>query len=140
MMATERNFEFQLGEFWSVPFTSDLALTDAFVEFILNRNGVSFIALSTDTPPSYNSPYNSPFNDDFPSPTSPELVNPVELDSPPTSATFIISPDDQTTISPDSYNYEIRAEFSDGNILSLAYGKIIVQDSIFAGVSFPSNV
>ncbi len=129
----ENNLEVRIGDFWSIPFTSDQDLTGADLVFAVGENINRALLLDSMTPASINSPYNSPFNSPFTSPPGmPESFAPFLLDSPATSGHVVVEPDDQIAISPGSWSYEIRAQFDNGVFTTLTYGRLIVQPSLFA--------
>lgn len=116
----EANFEFQLGETWTIPFTSDDSLTGAALSFRMGRADTVVLDIADSDSPSV-----------------------FELDSPAVGGSVVIEPERQDystspaiAISPGSWNYEIRADFSGsspvGGIVVLAYGKLIIQASLFA--------
>lgn len=148
-MATEANYEFLLGDFWAVPFSSARVLTSAYIAFTLNGHDVSALILSNASSPAWNPPathlplidlttstspsYNSPTFGSPDVPTAPQLIDPIIIDASPfVSGAIVVSPDDQTQVTPGLWNYEIKAEFDDGFVSILAYGKIVVQASLFA--------
>lgn len=126
-MSVETNFEFQMGETWAIPFTADIDLTGAELRFALSQdNIVALDILDSDSPTVF------------------------EVDSLAVSGSVIIEPDRQdystspsagVAIAPGSWNYEIRADYTGsspaGGITVLAYGKIIVQASLFAWPAQP---
>ncbi len=112
-MTVETNYEFQMRETWEIPFTSEANLASAVLMFALSQADVIVLDL-TDT-------------------DSPSIF---QVDSPATSGSAVISPELQNAISPGSWNYEIRADLGGlspaGGAHVLAYGKIVVQASLFA--------
>lgn len=120
-MTTEKNFEFQMQETWSIPFICDIALDGAVVTFMLSQNNVMVLNISTDDSPSI-------FEFE-----SPELSGTVTID--PERQDYSTSPAAGLSVSPGTYNYEIRADYSAsspiGGVSVIAYGKLIIQASLF---------
>jgi hypothetical protein len=119
---TEINLEFQMGETWTIPFTSEDSLTGAELRFRLAQADIVILdILDADSP--------SVFGVDSPAVSGSVVIEPDRQD-------YSTSPDAGLSISPGAYNYEIRADHSMSSPASgvdvLAYGKIIVQASLFA--------
>lgn len=121
-MTVEANYEFQLGETWVIPFESDDELDGAVLEFALSQGDVKILSISDADSPSV-------FTVD-----SPPINGSVEIG--PERQDYSASPAAGLAVSPGAWNYEIRADYSGasppGPFTVLAYGKIIVQASLFA--------
>lgn len=121
-MTAETNYEFQLGETWTIPFTSDEGLAGAALRFALSQADIIVLDITDADSPSV-------FVLASPAVSGSVVIEPGRQD-------YSTSPDLGLAIQPGSWNYEIRADFTgtspaDG-IAVLAYGKIIVQASLFA--------
>ena len=121
-MTTEQNFEFQLGETWTIPFTSERGLAGAELRFALSQSNIVALDITDADSPSV-----------------------FVLASPAVSGSVVIEPERQdystspaigVSFEPGSWNYEIRADFTGSSpadgVAVLAYGKIIIQASLFA--------
>lgn len=108
-MATEQNVTFQLGETWSLEFTSDVALTNAELDFDLALGEMLKLSLS-----------------DVMSP------NPFALADPPETGTVTVLPADQLALEPQTYLYEVRATLTDASVRVVQFGRVVLSASLFA--------
>ena len=121
-MTAETNFEFQLGETWTIPFTSEDSLTAAALSFRLGSADIVILdILDADSP--------SVFTIDSPAVSGSVTIEPERQD-------YSTSPVLGLAVAPGAWNYEIRADFSGaspaGGIVVLQYGKLIIQASLFS--------
>jgi hypothetical protein len=105
-MATEKNFEFTLGNTWEIDFElndaagEDLDVTGGEVEFILALDGEIVVRLSS-------------------------ADDEVDLDSPAGGiGSVAVTPEDQSGLAPACYNYEVFVTLFDQRTTTQAFGKI----------------